>query len=203
VRELYALRLDGPPGEDAWEVVPSSAFDPGVIIDDPGGGGLKAYWTDSARHATNLGQVDWSNFTNVTTEQDVSWEISSQPFYEGGPTDYFALRLVGTITVPDTGLWTFKLGSDAGARLYINDELVVNDDANHGFRFQSGDITLDAGAHAFRVQYLERNWSQGLVTTWQGPSDTVEDVIPPSAFEEIPERTDLRIVQWRTHSPID
>ncbi|MCB9838704.1 MAG: hypothetical protein H6813_05140 [Phycisphaeraceae bacterium] len=171
------------PGDDFESVVPSSALRPDVILGDPGGGGLNAYWTTSASHATNLGQVDWANFDNVSIEQDVSWEITQDAFYEGGPTNYFALRIVGTITVPDTGLWTFKLGSDAGARLYLDEELLINDDANHSFRFTPGTVTLSAGEHSFDVRYLERDWTQGLVVTWQGPNDEFEEVIPPSAFK--------------------
>jgi uncharacterized protein YndB with AHSA1/START domain len=176
------LTWDGP-GDDLESVVPSSALGPGAVIADPGGEGLNAYWTSNVSHATTLGEVDWANFDNVTVEQDVSWVVTNSPFYTGGPTDYFALRIVGTITIPDTGVWTFKLGSDAGARLFIDEQPVVNDDANHSFRFTAGDVTLTAGEHSFDVRYLERNWSQGLVATWQGPNDEFEEIIPPSAFK--------------------
>jgi len=171
------------PSDQYESVVPSSALSPGVLIADPGGGGLRAYWTSGVSHATKLGEVDWANFDNVTTEQDISWEITNSAFYAGGPTDYFAVRLVGTITIPETGPWTFKIGSDAGARLFIDEQLVLNDDANHSFRFKSGTLNLTAGEHIYDVRYLERNYSNGLVATWLRPSDGFEEVIPPSAFK--------------------
>ena len=44
-----------------------------------------------------------------------------------------------------------------------------------------GVIALDAGLHAFEVDYFERTGSAGLVVSWQGP-DGVKQVIPSSRF---------------------
>jgi hypothetical protein len=175
------------PGAAHEEVVPASAFSPAGLADETGGLGLRAYWSSGVSHATRLGQVDWSTYDNATAESDVSWEITNSAFYTGGPTDYFAVRLVGLVRVPQAGNWTFKLGSDAGARLYVNGELVVNDDANHSFRFRSGSISLPEGDVRVEVRYLEVNYSQGLVLTWQGPGVPLERVIPPSAFSPDPD----------------
>ncbi|KAA0217254.1 MAG: hypothetical protein DYG94_01550 [Leptolyngbya sp. PLA3] len=172
------------PGVAYEQVIPASAFslaeDERVV--DAGGGALRAYWTGGVSHAQLLGQIDWADFTNMTTEPKVAWRITNSALYPGGPTDFFAVRLVGTVEVPRSGNWRFKVGSDAGARLFIDGQLVVNDDANHSFRFGQGSITLDAGAHGFDLRYLERDYSQGLVATWQGPGDASEEVIPSTAF---------------------
>ncbi|MCC6228800.1 MAG: hypothetical protein IT432_06190 [Phycisphaerales bacterium] len=169
------------PGAPYEEVIPASAFDPLAYVPGADGQGLRAYWSSGTSHATKLGEVDWSTYDTVTTESRVSWNITNSAFYSGGPTDYFALRLVGKIKIPAAGGWTFKIGSDAGARLFINDQLVVNDDANHSFRFTSGAITLPAGEVRIEIRYLEIYYSQGLVLTWQGPG-TAEEVVPASAF---------------------
>ncbi|NUQ52243.1 MAG: hypothetical protein HUU19_06045 [Phycisphaerales bacterium] len=163
------------------EVIPASAFDPLAYVPGADGQGLRAYWSSGVSHATKLGEVDWSTYDTVSTETKVSWGITNSAFYSGGPTDYFALRLVGKIRVPAAGAWTFRLGSDAGARLFINDQLVVNDDANHSFRFTGGSITLPEGEVRIEIRYLEIYYSQGLVLTWQGPG-TAEEVVPTSAF---------------------
>ncbi|MBL8761543.1 MAG: hypothetical protein JNL50_09600, partial [Phycisphaerae bacterium] len=174
------------PGAAFEEVIPASAFDPLAIVPGGDGQGLRAYWSSGVSHATKLGEVDWSTYDTVTTETKVSWNITSSPFYSGGPTEYFALRLVGKIRVPQGGAWTFKLGSDAGARLYVNGELVVNDDANHAFRFSAGTVTLPEGEARIEIRYLEIYYSQGLVLTWQGPG-TPEEVVPTDAFLPDPE----------------
>ena len=175
------------PGAAHEEVIPASAFRPATLSDESGGLGLRAYWSSNVSHATRIGQVDWSTYDHATTESAVSWEITNDAFYTDGPTDYFAVRLTGLLRVPQAGSWTFKLGSDAGARLYVNGELVVNDDANHSFRFRAGSIALPEGNVRIEIRYLERNYSQGLVLTWQGPGEPFERVVPPSAFSPDPE----------------
>lgn len=172
------------PGDVSEEVIPSNAFalSEAEPVVDAGGGGLRAYWTTGVNHAHRLGEVDWSFYTSTTLEPKVAWEITTSAFSTGGPTDFFALRLVGTINIPEAGDWTFRLGSDAGARLKIDGELVVNDEANHSFRFAGGSMTLTEGPHEIEVCYLERDYSQGLMLTWQGPSDAYEEVVPSSAL---------------------
>ncbi len=170
------------PGAAYEEVIPASAFAPTAYVAGAGGPGLRAYWSSGVSHATTLGEVDWSTYDQVTLENKVSWPITNNAFYTGGPTDYFALRLVGLLRVPTAGTWTFKLGSDAGARLFVNGNLVVNDDANHSFRFTAGSATLPAGDVQIEIRYLEIYYSQGLVLTWQGPGVSFEEVIPASAF---------------------
>jgi len=170
------------PGAPFEEVIPASAFAPIEYVPGAGGPGLRAYWSSGVSHATRLGEVDWSTYDQVTMENKVSWPITNSAFYTGGPTDYFALRLVGLIHVPAAGVWTFKLGSDAGARLFVNGQLVVNDDANHSFRFTPGTVTLPAGDHRIEIRYLEIYYSQGLVLTWMGPGVPYEEVVPASAF---------------------
>jgi hypothetical protein len=172
------------PGDAYESVIPSSAFalsDAEPVV-DAGGGGLRAYWTPCASHAALLGQVDWSDYVTTAVVPKIAWEITSAPFYTGGDLDYFAGRFVGTIAIPEAGEWTFALGSDAGGAMFIDGSPVVYDDANHGFRFQSGKVVLGRGEHDIEIRYLERNSSQGLVATWDGPGERVEEVIPGSAL---------------------
>ncbi len=175
------------PGAAHEEVVPASAFSPAAFDVEPGGMGLRAYWSSNVSHATRLGQVDWASYDHATNESQISWGITNEPFYTDGPTDSFAVRLVGLLRVPASGSWTFKLGSDAGAQLFINGALVINDDANHSFRFRSGSLTLPEGDARIEVRYLERTYSQGLVLTWNGPTLPYESVIPASAFNPDPD----------------
>ncbi len=185
------------PGDDFEEVIPSSALsqneeDPTLNI---GGDGLRVYWVDNARHAEHAGHIDWQRYDRMTFESNIAWEITRNPFAgttitndsgvstsQGGTqTDYFGLRAEGLIQIPSDGVWTFGLGSDQSALLYINGQLVVSDLSGHSFRWRSGTIELEAGLHEFEVRYWE-GWSDGgLLVSWTPPGG-VEEVIPPSAF---------------------
>ncbi len=171
------------PSDQYAQIIPSSAFSPGAGASNPAsGGGLHAYRYENARHASNVGQVDWVDHDSMDTVQNIYQPKTRGSFYPGGPTDYFATRYVGKINIPRTGSWTFGLGSDQSARIYIDGVPLINDQAGHSFRWRYGTKTLSAGEHDFEVYYWE-GWSDaGLVTTWKGPGDQYEQVIPASAF---------------------
>ncbi len=82
--------------------------------------------------------------------------------------------------------------------MLIDGVVVVNDDANHSFRFTPGTVYLAEGGHALEIQYIELNYSQGLVATWRGPTVEYEEVIPAEAFAG---PSGVRIVRWRETGP--
>ena len=100
--------------------------------------------------------------------------------------------------VPETGLWTFSIGSDDAANLSIDGSTVASDSSSHSFRWTDGSVYLEAGNHPIEVRYLERSWTAGLMLTWQGPSDDRESVIPPSAFVET---NGLELLTWTETDP--
>ena len=171
------------PSDEYVSIVPASAFRPGSGVVNPGPGGLVAYWYDGVSHATTIGQVDWAAHDRVGTEANVSWKLTNGGFSTDGPTDHFAMRLAGKITVPQSGIWTFGLGSDESARLLINGDAVIDDASPHSFRWQHGTLSLAAGEHDIEVMFLERRYSAGLVLTWKGPGVPSEAVVPREAFE--------------------
>ncbi|MCO6457097.1 MAG: HEAT repeat domain-containing protein [Pirellulaceae bacterium] len=83
--------------------------------------------------------------------------------------DAFALRFIGMIGIPKSGKYTFFTSSDDGSRLYIGDQLVVNNDGLHGMVEKSGTIDLPAGAHSLTVTYFDNGGGDGLSVAWAGP----------------------------------
>ncbi len=165
-------------------IIPRTAFSlPETETPVDPGGGLRAYWTSNARHASNAGQIDYAEHSSSTVVENVSWRQTLSSFYLGGPKDYFGLRLISQITIPESGVWTFSLGSDQSAILLINDEPVVVDTSSHSYRWRSGTVALPAGVHKFEVRYWE-GWARaGLNVTWKAPSAGYEEIIPASAFD--------------------
>lgn len=171
------------PNDDYTEIIPSSAFRPGTgAVNPPSGGGLRAYRYDNARHASNIGGVNWVDHDSTETVQNVYWPISSGGMYTGGPTDYHAQRFVGKINFPRSGVWEIGLGSDQSARVYLDGQVVVDDTSGHSFRWKRGSKTVPQGEMQIEVQYWEGWSSSGLVLTWKGQGDEFESVIPSSAF---------------------
>jgi hypothetical protein len=88
-------------------------------------------------------------------------------------TDWFAIDYHGMIWITKPGRYRFELQVDDGARLYIDDELVIDFDGLHLYDSMKGDILLNEGSHSVRLQYMQgpQN-SVGLVLLVKAPDDS-------------------------------
>lgn len=70
-------------------------------------------------------------------------------------TDWFAIRYVGRYYAPKDGKYRFRLKSDDGSKLYIDNRLVIDNDGLHGTEDEKETIRLTRGAHDIEVQYIQ------------------------------------------------
>ncbi len=99
-----------------------------------------------------------------------------------GFEDNFLTHALGNIDIPAEGAYTFRLTSDDGSRLYIDDALVVDHDGLHGATSKDGVVTLTEGYHALRVEYFEAGGGQQLTLSWQPPGAAEFAVVPNSVL---------------------
>lgn len=92
--------------------------------------------------------------------------------------DHAAVVFTGLINVPEDGVYWFGTSSDDGSRLWVHDELVVENDGLHGMVQRSGYIGLRKGFHPFRVAYFNATGGAGLEVTWQPPGMKRAGTIP-------------------------
>ena len=64
-------------------------------------------------------------------------------FAGSGRADHLGVVFNGLVTVPRSGDYVFFLESDDGARLYLDDELVIDNDGLHGMVEKSVDLAWD------------------------------------------------------------
>ncbi len=86
------------------------------------------------------------------------------------------------IELPTDGTYTFWLNTSDGAKLYIDNELVVNNDGRHDPREKSGQVDLTGGKHAFRIEWFNHSGYGRVVPFWNGPLIRKKEVIPPKAY---------------------
>ncbi len=70
--------------------------------------------------------------------------------------EHFGFEYTGYIRVPADGVYAFYTISDDGSRLYIGEDLVVDNDGLHGAQEKRGVIALAAGLHPIRVTYFNK-----------------------------------------------
>ena len=95
--------------------------------------------------------------------------------------DLYAFRFNSRISVDVAGAYTFYTSSDDGSRLYVDNQLVVDNDGLHPKIERNGVITLASGEHDVRVEYFEKTGGDSLEVHWSGPGLTKE-LIPDTAF---------------------
>ncbi|GGZ26554.1 beta-N-acetylhexosaminidase [Echinicola pacifica] len=67
----------------------------------------------------------------------------------------FGMEFRGFIEVPDKQIYNFILTSDDGSKLYIADQEIIDNDGFHPARELSGQVALEAGLHAFELDFIE------------------------------------------------
>ena len=115
---------------------------------------------------------------------------SPTPVYEGvipeifaeagdlkGLEDNFAIIVEGFLKITKDNNYTFRLSSDDGSRLTIDDQVVIDNDGLHGMGPKDGEIALKAGYHPFRVDYFQGRGGKGISLKWRSFDDDQFSVI--------------------------
>jgi hypothetical protein len=67
----------------------------------------------------------------------------------------FAVLIEGYVEIQEDDLYTFYLTSDDGAKLFLDNQLIVDNDGSHSARMKSGYAALKKGLHLIRIEYFE------------------------------------------------
>lgn len=159
-----------PAGEDSAlcfvDIIP--AKEPENPSDTVGGLDYKYYegtWSFAA---------DFDSLTPVEEGAAMNFDISETESEDG-----FGFVFEGYIDIPTSGMYTFYTNSNDGSRLYIGSTEVVDNDGLHDMQEASGEILLNEGKHAIRVEMFDGSGDEGLEVRWEGPGIS-KQVIPNS-----------------------
>jgi len=87
-------------------------------------------------------------------------DVSPRNFAKGFPgvsqrVEWFALVFEGTFTLDVAGIYGWRLHSDDGSKLWIDDALVIDHDGLHPPSSKAGALELQQGVHRLRVAYFQ------------------------------------------------
>ena len=119
---------------------------------------------------------NFSNITPVKTGVLSTYDISA-----ANRNFLFAMNFSGYILVPSDGQYTFYTNSDDGSNLYIDNQLVVNNDGLHGSKEVSGTVGLQAGYHAISTAFFQQFGGQVFTVSYSSSSIS-KQAIPSSAL---------------------
>ena len=124
-----------------------------------------------------------------------SLNVWPQHFDEGFPgiTDrfeWFAIEYTGKIWIEKGGVYRFSLLADDGAKLKLDNELLINNDGIHSARAFSAAATLSRGVHTIELAYFQGpKFTLALVLAVAAPGEpwrilNTDDFKPPKDPEQ-------------------
>ncbi|HEV7566405.1 MAG TPA: PA14 domain-containing protein, partial [Microbacteriaceae bacterium] len=138
--------------------------------------GLKAEWYANQTLSGIPKTTTWAPTSGGILDEN--WSTTG-PAALSGSTSSWSVRFSGTIDLPSSGDYSFRLSVDDGAQVWVDDKLVAGDWSSGTLRNVTGDpIPLDAGSHRIVVEYFQGSSSSELHLLWEKPGDTSYSLIP-------------------------
>ncbi|MEP9411190.1 MAG: hypothetical protein HRF42_07255 [Candidatus Brocadia sp.] len=127
-------------------------------------------------YASYYNNVNWDGKPvkeKIDTDFEFYWD------YEGEKpiSSPFSIIWKGYIDIQTPGTYTFKLTSDDGSWLYINDTLIVDNGGLHAIRTVAGKHALEKGRHKIMIKYFDGGGGAVFKLSWIPPGG-VEGKIP-------------------------
>ena len=89
----------------------------------------------------------------------------------------YGIQYTSSIQIDTAGEYRFYINSDDGSKLYINGDLVVDNDGGHGTIERMGSISLKAGRHKITIDYHNQAGGAWLDAFYKGPG-VPKQIIP-------------------------
>ena len=132
-----------------------------------------------------------------------SLNVPAQDFRQGFPGvtkrfEWFAIDYTGRFWVAKPGRYRFNMMSDDGAKVYIDDQVVIDNDGVHPPLWRDGVVDLAGGLHRIRVSYFQGpRWAIALVLKVSGPGEALR-VFSTDEFKPPPDPGEWRYPQKPT-----
>jgi len=92
----------------------------------------------------------------VQTENEIDHDWKDKAPLEGLPADHFSARWTSTYKPQKNGLLKLQMQGDDGYRLYVNDQLLLEDWGDHGLTSRDALLKVEAGKeYAFRIEHYD------------------------------------------------
>ena len=138
-----------------------------------------------AENTEKLPKFDTMN--SVATLYTRTIDVSPRSWDAGFPGvpdrfEWFGIEYKGNFRVKKAGHYSFRLLSDDGAKVYIDDSLVIDNDGQHPPSSASGEIDLDGSNHSVIIQYFQGPRYQIALQLFASFDKEAEQIFPGNNF---------------------
>ena len=132
-----------------------------------------------------------SEAINFNTRNE--WYAISERIPRGGT---FAAKWIGNLEIETEGLYTFYTSSDDGSRLWINNQMVVNNGGYHAALQKSGSLHLWKGVHSIVADFFHAGGTASMKVTYRGPDTSNAQVLVKAQHQaDLDNNTALQPIQ--------
>ncbi|MCB4756392.1 MAG: hypothetical protein LHV69_05055 [Elusimicrobia bacterium] len=126
-------------------------------------------------HGTNFGKLA---FHKVDKTINFNWtrKAPSTNFN----TDNFSVRWSGWITIPKDSEYVFYTISDDGVRLWIDDNILIDNWAVHFNQLDQGTARLTRGPHKLKLEYFQNTGGAIIQLLWKKPGGLFKQIVSPA-----------------------
>lgn len=119
----------------------------------------------------------WDNLPDFNQLSPIESGLSDAiDMHEAWADDNFAVLFTGYIEIPIDGLYTFFAATNEGSRLYIDGNLLIDNDGIHTATEVEGSACLNEGFHEIRVEYFEKTGDEELLIQYEGPGTSKREL---------------------------
>ncbi|MEP0368250.1 MAG: family 16 glycoside hydrolase [Cyclobacteriaceae bacterium] len=104
----------------------------------------------------------------------------------GEKTQRIAIVFKSDLSIPKTGSYSFRLVSDDGSQLFVDDKAVIDNSGPHGKKARDGEVYLEAGDHPFEIWYYQGSGGGALSFQWFDMSTGKFEVVPETMLSVSP-----------------
>ncbi|MHA4809020.1 glycoside hydrolase family 3 C-terminal domain-containing protein [Flavitalea flava] len=142
-------------GTEEFTAIPAASFKKGLL----------------AEYFTNIDCKGSPTFTRQDETINFSWTLSSPA--PSIKNDFFSARWTGLLTAPQSGRYKIGLEGNDGYRLYINQQLIIDNWKKQTYRTLLRDYSFEKGkTYAIRVEFFEPVGNGHIKLVWTIGADT-------------------------------
>lgn len=130
---------------------------------------------------------DFDTMKSVGTIYANSINIPPRTWSSGFPGlpnrfEWFGIEYTGFFTAKKGGEYLFRLLSDDGSKLFIDDKLVIDLDGLHGAYSKTGKVMLDDSHHSIKIQYFQGPRYTIALQLFASINNSKEQIFPGDNF---------------------
>jgi predicted alpha-1,2-mannosidase len=89
---------------------------------------------------------------------------------------FFGFDFRGYINIPADGLYTFYLKTNDGSKMYLAEELIIDNDGLHPAVERSSTLALKKGHYPVAVLYFQEGGTNMMKVSWKGPNTEKQEI---------------------------